>query len=377
MTTSDLIPYARHDLNAEDISRVVEVLSGEWLTTGPEVGRFEEELARRVGAPTACVSSGTAALHTIFRNIGLERGDEVISPPLTFVATQAMAIECGAKIVFSDVDEATGNIDVDHAEHLIGDRTRAIVAVDFAGHPAELDRLRDVADKHGIALVEDAAHSLGASWMGHPVGSWADATAFSLFATKNVTSGEGGAVAARDPRLLKKMTTFARQGLIRDPGELRFVDEGPWHQEVHEIGFNYRLSDIHAALGRSQLARLETFKAARSKIKARYDEAFQDLDGVSVPAQQKWADPMWHLYPLRVPVQSRRAIYDELRAHGILAQINYIPVYWHPYFADQGFRRGMCPVAENYYRREISLPIWSGLADDQVDRVACLVRDSL
>ena len=373
-----MIPYGRHDVDEADIAAVVEVLRGDWLTTGPAVEQFEEDLkAWTGGVPVVAVSSGTAALHTAYAAAGIGPGDEVITPPITFIATQATAVMLGATIVFADVQADTANIDPAAVEAAITSRTKAIVAVDYAGHPADMDELRVIADRHGLMLIEDAAHSLGSTYRGRPVGSLADITAFSFFPTKNITTAEGGAVAVKDPQMLMKAREFARQGLVRDSARHRIVDEGPWHQEVHSFGLNYRLPDVLSALGSRQLKRLEGFKARRAEIKASYDTHLAATSGVQTPVQRGVADPMWHLYPLRVPAVARRRVFEKLRADGIAVQVNYLPAHRHPVFADLGFREGMFLRAEEFYAGEISLPIFPALDDEIVVRVAGTVKTAV
>ncbi|MCG3773677.1 MAG: UDP-4-amino-4,6-dideoxy-N-acetyl-beta-L-altrosamine transaminase [Nitrospira sp.] len=263
----------------------------------------------------------------------------------------------------------TANIDPQAVEAAITSRTKAIVAVDYAGHPADMDELRVIADKHGLLLIEDAAHSLGSTYRSRPVGSLADITAFSFFPTKNITTAEGGAVAVKDPQLLRKAREFARQGLVRDPARQLIQNQGPWHQEVQQFGLNYRLPDVLAALGSQQLKRLPGFKKRRAEIKAAYDEMLGSVDGIETPAQRDYVDPIWHLYPIRVPPERRRVIFEQLRAGGVGVQVNYLPAYWHPVFADMGTRRGLCPIAEGYYGQEVSLPIYSSLDDGSVEQI--------
>jgi UDP-4-amino-4,6-dideoxy-N-acetyl-beta-L-altrosamine transaminase len=374
-TSADFLPYGRQSVVEEDIEAVAEVLRGDWLTTGPGVKRFEEGLAEYTGGtPTVAVTSGTAALHVAYYAAGIEPGDEVVTSPMTFVATAATASLLGAKIVFADVEEDTANLDVAAAKAAMTSRTKVVAAVDYAGHPAELGQLHDLAHEAGALLLEDAAHSVGGSWQGRPVGSIADLTTFSFFPTKNLTTAEGGAVAATSDELLRRAFSFRNHGLVRDKSAQRFPDEGAWHQEVHEFGLNYRLPDVLCALGISQLRRLTAFKLRRAEIHARYNAALADVDGVRTPVTRPGADPMWHLYPLRVLGERRRAMFDHLRAAGIGVQVNYIPVYWHPVFADLGYRRGMCPNAEAFYAEEISLPLFPSMTDDDVDRVVDAIR---
>jgi len=371
----DVLPYGRQSIVEEDVAAVAEVLRGDWLTTGPYVRQFEDDLSTLAGGvPTVAVTSGTAALHVAYAAAGIGPGDEVVCAPMTFVATAATAVLRGAKVVFADVSPETGNLLPDAAAAALTPRTRVVSAVDYAGHPAPLDELVTVAHDAGALLLEDAAHSIGGTWQGRPVGSVADLTTFSFFPTKNLTTAEGGAVAALNPELARRAAEFRNHGLVRDPARQRFPDEGGWHQEVHEFGLNYRLPDVLCALGSSQLRRLAWFKSRRAEIHARYTAALSDVDGVRTPVTLPGADPMWHLYPLRVLDGRRRALYEHLRANGIGVQVNYIPVYWHPVFADLGYQRGLCPNAERFYAEQLSLPLYPDLTDADVDRVVELVR---
>ncbi len=373
-----MIPYGHHDIDDADVAAVEAVLRGEWLTTGPAVTDFESDLRAWTGdVPVVAVSSGTAALHAAYAAAGIGPGDEIITPPITFIATQATAVALGATIVFADVCADTANIDPAAAEAAITERTKAIVAVDFAGHPADMDALRAIADRQGLLLIEDAAHSLGSTYRGRAVGSLADITAFSFFPTKNITTAEGGAVAVRDPDRLLRAREFARQGLIRDPARHRIADQGPWHQEVHSFGLNYRLPDVLAALGSQQLRRLAGFKARRAEIKAAHDAIYDGVPGLEIPAQRDDVGPIWHLYPLRVPAECRREVFERLRAAGIGVQVNYLPAYWHPVFVDRGYQRGLCPVAEEFYAREISLPMFTSLTDAEIQVVGEAVLAAL
>ncbi|GAB3429565.1 DegT/DnrJ/EryC1/StrS family aminotransferase [Actinophytocola sediminis] len=372
---ADFLPYGRQSIVEDDVAAVAEVLRGDWLTTGPAVERFESDLAGVTGGvPAVAVTSGTAALHVAYAAAGVGPGDEVVCTPMTFVATAATAALHGASVVFADVSPETGNLDVAATAAAITPRTRVVAAVDFAGHPAALDELATVANDAGALLLEDAAHSVGGSWRGRPVGSLADLTTFSFFPTKNLTTGEGGAVCCADPELLARAREFRNHGLVRDRDRQRFPDEGGWHQEVHAFGLNYRLPDVLCALGSSQLTRLAAFVARRAELHARYDAGLSDVDGVATPVTLPGAEPAWHLYPLRVLGGRRRELYEHLRERGIGVQVNYVPVYWHPVFADLGYRRGLCPGAEAFYAQELSLPLWPDLHDADVDRVIDEIR---
>ena len=370
-----MIPYGRHSISDADIEAVVKALRSDWLTTGPLVEDFEAALEKVVGAPCISVSSGTAALHCAYAAIDLQPGDEVITPPITFIATQATAAFFGAKIVFADIQSDTANIDPQAVEAAITPRTKAIVAVDYAGHPADLDELRAIADNHKIYLIEDAAHSIGSIYKGRPVGSIADITAFSFFPTKNMTTGEGGAVASIHPELLEKAKRFSRQGLVRNPSEFKITDQGPWHQEVHEYGLNYRLPDILCALGLSQLNQLETFKQVRATNFSNYKEWLGESSRVELPTQRSYAVPIWHLYPIQVEASSRTRIFEAMRQKGVGVQVNYVPAYWHPIFDRKNYPQGLCPKAEDYYARQISLPMHFNLTRENIEFISLALRD--
>ncbi|WP_433251721.1 DegT/DnrJ/EryC1/StrS family aminotransferase [Streptosporangium sp. CA-135522] len=365
-----MLPYGRQSIDERDIEGVLQVLGGDWLTTGPAVGAFEAELAVWTGGvPCVSVTSGTAALHTAYAAAGVGAGDEVVTSPITFVATAATAVMLGARVVFADVEEDTGNLDPAAAEAATGSRTRVVTAVDYAGHPAEYDALREVASRAGALLMDDAAHSIGSRYRDRPVGALADLTTFSFFPTKTITTAEGGAVATADEELLRRTRRFRNHGLVRDPGEQREPREGGWHQEVHEFGLNYRLPDVLCALGISQVRRLGEFKERRARLVARYDEALSALPGLRLPARRSHVDPAWHLYAVGILDGRRREVYERMWERGIGVQVNYLPAYWHPVFADMGYRRGMCPVAEEFYARQLSLPLFPDLTDSDQDRV--------
>ena len=358
-----MIPYGRQSINEDDIKAVEDALRGDFLTTGPLVEKFEHEIEKVVGAPSIAVTSGTAALHCAYAAIGIEPGDEVITPPITFVATQATAALFGANIVFADILPDTANINPNAVEAAITRKTKAIVAVDYAGHPADMDELRKIADKHGIFLIEDAAHSIGSTYRGKKVGSLADITTFSFFPTKNMTTGEGGAVSSSNSELLDKARKFSRQGLVRDKTRFKLIDDGPWHQEVHNFGLNYRLPDVLCALGLSQINRLSEMKASRRGVFQRYFEKLTTLQGIILPTERDYVDTNWHLYPIQVEPELRLDIFHKFRDSGVGVQINYIPAYRHPVFRDLKINPTDFPNAETFYKGEISLPMWPGVLD--------------
>ncbi|MDQ6688486.1 MAG: DegT/DnrJ/EryC1/StrS family aminotransferase [Actinomycetota bacterium] len=373
-----MLPYGRQSIAEEDIEAVAGVLRGDWLTTGPAVTAFEDALGEVAGGHRAVsCTSGTAALHIAYAALGIGPGDEVLTTPMTFVATASCASLLGADIVFADVEEDTALLDAGSVEAVVTERTRVIAAVDYAGHPAEYDALQPIADRVGALTLDDAAHSIGGSYRGRPVGDLADVTTLSFFPTKNLTTGEGGAAVFKDDRLAQRAHEFHLIGLVRDPARFEITDQGPWHQEVHEIGLNYRLTDVASALGLSQLRRLTAFKQRRAEITARYNAALSSVEGLRTPVQREYVDPAWHLYPLRVLDGRRGEVFEKMGGRGIGVQVNYLPVYWHPVYARAGYRRGLCPNAEAFYAEELSLPLFPDLTDAQVDQVIDALIEAL
>lgn len=370
-----VIPYGRQWVDAEDIAAVADVLSGDFLTTGGAVDEFERALIAATGASQAvALSSGTAALHAMYHGAGLGPGDEIVTSPLTFAGTTNAALYLGATPRFVDVSPDTGNIDPAAVAAAISPKTRYVVAIDFAGHPADYDALVDAAGPR-IPILADAAHSLGATYRGRPVGTLASATELSFHPVKLVTTGEGGAVVTDDEAIANRARVFRTHGIERTPDRQR--EHGGWWMEQVALGFNYRLTDIQAALGTSQLRRMDAFLARRRAIAARYDGALADIDGLELPAARPGVEPAWHLYAVRVrEAARRRPFFDELRRLGLGVQVHYIPVYWHPYYADLGYERGLCPIAEDIYSRSVSIPMFPKLTDAEIERSIALVHQA-
>ena len=382
MTEHPQLPYGRQSIDESDVEALAEVLRSAFLTTGPAVPQFEADLCAATGAARAvAVSSGTAAIHAMYAAAGIGPGSEIVTSPLTFAATGNAALYLGARVRFADVAPDTGNLDPAAAADAVTGETSAVVAIDYAGHPADYPALRPLADRAGARLLADAAHSLGATQDGCRVGTLADASALSFHPVKAITTGEGGAVVTNDPGMADRAARFRTHGITRDR-DLMERDEGAWYYEQLDLGFNYRLTDIQAALGSSQLRRLDAFIARRRAIAARYDEALGSVDGLELPAVRAGVEPAWHLYVLRVRDASRRRpFFDRLRALGLGVQVHYVPVYWHPYYRDLGYRGGLCPVAEDFYARAVSLPVFPRMTDDDVDssieRVLQAARDAV
>jgi perosamine synthetase len=372
-----LLPYGRQSLDEEDIQAAVEVLKSDWLTTGPKVGEFEEQFAAWAGAKYAVsFSSGTAALHAAAFAAGLKSGDEAITTPMTFCATANCVLYQDATPVFADVSADTLNLDPLEVSKKISSRTKALIAVDYAGHPADLAALRDLAAQHGLVLIEDACHALGAELLGKRVGGIADMTVFSFHPVKHLTTGEGGMVTTNDAKLAETLRRFRNHGISSEARQRQ--SSGQWFYEMVLLGFNYRLTDIGCALGISQLRKLKANLARRRAIAARYTRAFRELSAVISPAVREGMDPAWHLYPIRLRLESlsaRRAeIFHALRAENLGVNVHYIPVHQHPYYRERfGYKDGEYPVAEEAYDRLISLPMFHAMTDQDVNDVIAAV----
>ena len=373
-----LLPYGRQHITEDDIQSVNNVLRSDWLTTGPEIERFEKSLAKVCRAKHAVVyANGTAALHGAYFAAGISTGDEIITSAMTFAATGNAALYLGAKPVFADIEPDTGNIDVDTVEAKITGRTHAIVGVDFGGHPCEADRLQELAQTHELKLIIDGAHSLGASYNGRPVGSLADMTTFSFHPVKAITCGEGGAVVTDSDELYERLRAFRTHGIEKDRDKLGSFD-GPWYHEMQQLGFNYRITDFQAALGTSQLARLESFIERRREIAAEYRKAFESISGIKALAVRENVESAQHLFQIRVtrePVSAnRRKLFDALRAENIGVQVHYIPVYNHPYYKANVSCESACPETDAFYDAVISLPIFPKMSQSDVDDVILAVN---
>lgn len=371
-----LLPYGRQTITDADIAAVVDVLRSDWITTGPKVGEFEEAFAATVGARCAVAfSSGTAALHGAVFAAGLGPGDEAVTTPMTFCATANVVLHQGATPVFADVCRDTLNIDPRAIERRVTPRTKAIVAVDFAGHPADLDALTELADRHRLVLIEDACHALGARYRGRRVGSIARLTCFSFHPVKHLTTAEGGMVTTDDPELAERLRRFRNHGI--ESGARERQASGEWRYEMTALGYNYRLSDIACALGLSQLPRLEANVARRREIAAVYGRALAGLPGLELPSVHADVEPSWHLYPVRVRATDetlRTRVFRALRAEGLGVNVHYMPVHLHPYYrARFGSREGDHPIAEDAYAQLISLPMFHGMTDRDVEDVVAAV----
>ncbi|MDE5779084.1 MAG: UDP-4-amino-4,6-dideoxy-N-acetyl-beta-L-altrosamine transaminase [Lachnospiraceae bacterium] len=373
------IPYGRQSIDEDDIQAVVDVLRSDYLTTGPKVSEFEEKVAGYVGAKYAvAVSNGTAALHIACLAAGIGQGDEVITTPITFAASSNCVLYCGGTPVFADIDADTYNISPEEIERKITDKTKAIIPVHYTGQPCDMDTIIEIARKHNLLVIEDAAHALGASYKEKRIGSISDMTCFSFHPVKPITTGEGGMVVTNDEELYKKLVLFRSHGITRDGGMMT-ENQGNWYYQQLELGYNYRITDISCALGISQMNKLDGFLVKRREIANRYDKAFKDVADIKIPKQIADGNSGWHLYMIQVMNKSRKEVFDQLRTVGIGVNVHYIPVYQHPYYQNHGYSACCLPNAESFYERAISLPIHPALTVEQqqyvIDKVLEFVEE--
>lgn len=361
-----VISYGRQMIDKSDIRAVSKTLNSDWLTQGPTIEKFESAVSKRAGTEFAiAVSNGTAALHAACHAIGIGPGDEVTVPTLTFTASANCVLFCGGIPVFCDIDPVTLSIDLKQVAKKITKKTRAIIAVDFAGHPADWDNLREIAKRNKLILIDDAAHSLGAKYKEKPVGSLADLTIFSFHPVKLITTAEGGMVVTNNKKYAEKIRLFRNHG-IRKPGG----DRPGWYQEMADLGYNYRMTDIQASLGLSQLRKLNKFIKRREEIAGQYVTAFKNVDELILPPSNTWVDHAWHLFILQFKTKNRDDVYRKLRLKGIGTQVHYLPIHLHPYYQDKlGCRLGDFPNAEKYFSRCLSIPIFPAMTDKMVQQV--------
>ncbi len=374
-----MIPYGRQCIDEEDIRSVVEVLRSDFITQGPVVEKFEKALAEFCGARFAVAfNSGTSALLAAYSALGLSEGDEFITSPITFTATANAGLWLGARPVFVDVEMDTGNIDADLIEEAVTEKTKLLSVVHYAGHPADLEKVREIARRYGLKVVEDACHALGAGYRGSRIGScaYSDATVFSFHPVKHITTGEGGAVLTNDEDVYEKLLMFRNHGITRNPGRFTSRSEGGWYYECQLLGLNLRITDIQCALGLSQLGKLESFVRRRREIAGVYRNRLRESSLFQTPVEKDYAYHSYHLYPVLIREEARRReIYEILRSRGVGVQVHYIPVYWHPLYRNLGYRKGLCPSAEAFYRREISLPLYPCMGKEELEHVIEILED--
>ncbi|MHC1681693.1 MAG: UDP-4-amino-4,6-dideoxy-N-acetyl-beta-L-altrosamine transaminase [Clostridiaceae bacterium] len=372
------LPYGRQSIDDKDVQKVVEVLKGDFLTTGPYVSEFEKKVADYVGAKYAvAVCNGTAALHMACYAAGIQEGDEVIVSSMTFAASSNCVLYCKGTPVFADIDPNTYNIDLEDLQRKITSKTKAIVAVDFTGQPVDIDAIREIANKNDLIFIEDGAHSLGSEYKGVRVGSQADMTMFSFHPVKPVTTGEGGIITTNNEVFYKKMLLFRTHGITKNPSEMR-DNHGPWYHEQIELGYNYRITDLQSVLGTSQMDKLDGFIKRRREIVSMYNEAFKELPEVVTPYQADFAKSGYHIYVLKLNLEAinatKKDIFTALLKENIGVNLHYLPVYLHPYYQDLGYKKGLCKVAEDTYERILTIPLFPAMSDQDIQDVINAVR---
>lgn len=378
-----IIPYAKQYIDEEDIKSVIEVLQGDYLTTGPYINKFEQEFAKRVGAKYAvAVSSGTAALHIANLAVNIGQGDEIITTPMTFAATANAALYVGARPVFVDIDKKTYNINVNEIESKITNKTKAILPVHYTGLPCDMEEIHNIAKKYDLVVIEDACHALGAKYKDTTIGdsTCSDMTIFSFHPVKHITTGEGGIITTNSKKIYDKLIILRSHGIVRDEESFTQDSHGDWYYEMQELGFNYRMTDIQANLGITQLKKLDSFINRRRIIANKYNEAFRNLP-IELPFELEGYYNAYHLYVIRLSRSakfSRKELYNKLKQKGIYTQVHYIPVHTMPYYQDNlGYKWGDYPIAEDHYSRVLSLPLYPSMTDEEVEYVINVVKEVL
>ena len=378
------IPYGRQSIDRSDISAVLKALGSDWITQGPKVSEFEGALRRYCRSKYAvAVSSGTAALHIACLAAGIKKDDEVITSPITFAASANSVLYCQGRPVFADIQPDTANIDPEEIRKKVSKKTRAIIPVHYAGYPCDMVEIKGIADKHGLIIIEDAAHALGAWYKKSRIGScrYSDMAVFSFHPVKTITTGEGGAVLTNDIDLYKKLIDLRSHGIVKEPE--RFTgkgssDRGSWYYEMQQLGFNYRITDFQCALGISQLSKIDKFINRRRKIAGIYDRVLSGIGEIEIPHYGNDSRSAYHLYYIRLidkEIRSKKEqLFHSLRKNGIGVQVHYIPVYLHPYYAKLGYKKGACPKAERFYHEAISIPIHPLMNDKEVIYVGDVIK---
>lgn len=373
-TRNTPIYYGHQYIDEADIQAVVDVLKSDYLTCGPKIGELEKKLCDLTGAKYAVVcSNGTAALHIACLAAGVGEGDEVITTPITFAASANCALYCQAKPVFADINPMTYNIDPKKVKELTTEHTKAVVAVDYTGQSVELEELLEHCHANGITLIEDGAHVIGTKYKDKYNGSIADMTTFSFHPVKTVTGGEGGAVLTNSEELYKRLLLFRSHGITRDASLMTKEPDGPWYYQQVDLGYNYRMTDMQAALIISQLDKLPMFAQRRKEIVAKYNEAFKDVPQIFVQKEIEESDTVRHLYILRIVPErikiDRAKFFEALGKENVICNVHYIPTYYFPYYEKLGYKKGLCPNAEKLYEEMMSLPLYYSMTDEDVDSV--------
>lgn len=380
--TEEFIPYGSQWIDEHDIEAVTETLKSDYLTTGPKIKEFEDKFADYVDAKYAvAIANGTAALHAATYAAGIKEGDEVITTPITFAATANSVLYQDATPVFADIDPKTYNIDPESIKEKITEKTKAIIPVHYTGQPCEMDKIKEIAAENDLVIIEDGAHAVGATYKDKKVGSIGDMTTFSFHPVKNMTTGEGGMITTDSKDLYDKLMKFRTHGITKNDSDYINKSHGPWYHEQQELGYNYRITDIQAALGITQLEKIDKFLARRREIVNRYNNEFKDIDGLIIPEQLENTNSAWHIYVLQLELEKltgdRKEIFKALRDKNLGVNVHYIPVYFHPYYQRLGYKKGICPKAEKLYERIITIPLYPKMTDQQIDEVIKKIKSTI
>lgn len=372
------LPYGKQWIDQEDIKAVIDILKSDFITTGPTISGFEKAIAEFVGAKYAVAfSNGTAALHAACFAAGIKENDEVITTPITFTASSNCILYVGGSPVFADIDPNTYNISPASIKSHINEKTKAIITVDFTGRPAEYDEILSLTKDFGIILIDDAAHALGATYKEKYIGTLGDMTMFSFHPVKHITTGEGGMITTNNEAYYERLQLFRSHGITRDVMKLK-DNQGPWYYEMHELGYNYRMTDVQAALGISQLKKLNTFLEKRREYAEKYNKAFSNIDAIVTPYQQNNTNSSWHLYILRLKLErlnaNRKEIYEALHKENIGVNVHYLPIYLQPFYQRLGYKKGLCPNAEKLYQEIITLPLFPKMTEEDINDVIAGVK---
>lgn len=385
-----MIPYGRQNINEEDIEAVIEVLKSDFITQGPVVPEFEKAVAKYTSANYGvAVNSATSALHIACLALGVGRGDVVWTSPISFVASSNCAIYCGAKVDFVDIDKNTYNMSIDCLEMKLKDAKRnntlpkVVIPVHLAGQSCEMEEIKKLSDKYGFKIIEDASHAIGGKYKDQPVGScnFSDITVFSFHPVKIITTGEGGIALTNDEKIANDMAKFRSHGIIRNKNEMTQKEKGLWHYEQVDLGFNYRMTDIYAALGLSQLKRIDEFIKRRHEIANIYDKRLKKINWLSLPFQDEHSYTSYHLYIIRIKNEiseiNHRDFFEKLRNSGLLVNLHYIPIYRHPFYSNMGFNKKDFPESESYFSEAISIPIFPSLRKEEQEEIVKIIKSPL
>jgi UDP-4-amino-4,6-dideoxy-N-acetyl-beta-L-altrosamine transaminase len=367
-----MIPYGKQTIDGEDICEVIESLKGDFLTTGPKVDEFEKNICEFVGCKYAvAVSNGTAALHIACLAAELKKDEELITTPMTFAASSNCALYCNAKPVFVDIKE-NGLIDENKIEEKITSKTKIIIPVHYSGLVCEMDKIKKIGDKHNLIIIEDACHALGGKYKDTKIGDckYSDMTIFSFHPVKHITTGEGGMITTNSKELYEKLKELRSHGITKDKDKLQNKNEGHWYYEMQDLGYNYRITDFQCALGISQLKKINEFIQKRREIAKKYDLAFQSNKEIKTLINDNESFNPYHLYVIKLKDSEKRlSLFNYLEENEIMCQVHYIPVYWHPFYEKLGYKKGLCPNAEDFYERIISLPIYPNLKEEEQNKI--------